>query len=944
MKSAKIPKEEKQRLQALREYAILDTLPEEQFDDLTLLASQICKAPIALISLVDESRQWFKSKVGLEATETPRNIAFCAHAILGHDLFIVPDSLQDKRFRDNPLVVQEPKVRFYAGAPLETHAGFLLGTLCVIDHIPRTLQPEQIRSLQAIARQVVSQMELRLALKREAENRIQIASREEELRSIFEYVPIGLSKVNSRFEFIQANAAYLKWIGYSMEELRGKNIFDVTHPEDLPKTREATLKYSDPNYSVYRFQKRYITKEGEVVWGQVTSHQHWVQASKDYFIFSTIEDITDRKELEKKSQRREKELNHFFEVSQDLLCFAGTDGYFKKVNRSFQNILGFTPEELLARPFFEFIHPDDLASTEKEVEKLSRGIATVSFQNRYLMKSGNYVTISWSATPSIDGTIYAIGRDVTKEIEMEKSLIDAKEKAESAASAKSRFLANLSHEIRTPINGVVGMTELMLGSESDPEKREKLQVIHDSGNILLALINDTLDFSKIEAGKIEIENLPFNFHQSCQEVIRLFQIKVQEKRIQLSIEMDATVPEWIYGDVTRIRQILMNLLGNAIKFTEKGSVSISSKGFEVSDGAYKIVVLIQDTGIGISEENQKKLFQSFTQADASTTRRFGGTGLGLVICKALCEMMGGDIWVESEIGMGSKVFFSFIARKAEQPHDQQMNERSRQDLKKFDLNRALRILVAEDNDVNQMVLVGFLERLGYSADRAINGKEVLMKMSKAPYDLIFMDCNMPEMDGYDTTRNIRKKYHGEKSPRIVAVTASVSQEQMEHCFSSGMDAFIRKPITESEIVRVITDLFIPDLMTPAIQIRTQERNSISNDSEEIFDWKAFGENTLGIEHLLPEMIRQFESQADETLEAIRNGIEVQDANALRVAAHTLKGMAAQFYADRVKDLALQLELKGFNSELKGCDELFQVLKCEVKDLSQQLKKYENSKR
>jgi PAS domain S-box-containing protein len=941
MITAKIPKNEKERIQALKDYGILDTLPEEQFDDLTLLASQICKVPIALISLVDEARQWFKSKVGLNVSETPRNVAFCAHAILARELFIVPDLLQDERFKDNPLVIQDPKVRFYAGAPLETPSGFRIGTLCVIDYQPRKLSSEQIQSLQAISRQVVSQMELRLSLKKEAESRIQIGSREAELRSIFENVPIGLTKVNSKFEYIQANPAYLKWIGYSMEELREKNIFDVTHPDDLPKTHEASLKYSDPNYSVYRFQKRYITKDGHIVWGQVTSHQHWYQPSNEYFIFSTIEDITDLKALENETLNRERELRHFFEVSRDLLCFAGTDGYFKKVNHSFQKILGFTPEELLARPFFDFIHPDDLGSTAQEVEKLSRGIPTISFQNRYLRKSGDYVTISWNATPSIDGMIYAIGRDVTKEIEMERSLVESKEKAESAMKAKSMFLANLSHEIRTPMNGVIGMTEQLLYSEPDPEKTEKLRIIYDSGHFLLDLINDTLDFSKLEAGKIEIENSPFNLHKCSHEIVRLFKSGAKQKRIDLSLNIDSTVPEWIYGDLTRIRQILMNLLSNAMKFTEKGSVMVSSKGIEISEGIFKIVFMVQDTGIGISIENQKKLFQAFSQADASTTRRFGGTGLGLVICKGLCELMGGEIGLESKIDKGSLFTFSFRAGRAEPLPATVYARRGKNHPVKNRFEETLRILIAEDNRVNQMVLIGFLNRLGYRAETVVNGVEVLKRLSSDSYDLILMDCHMPVMDGFETTREIIKKFPGEKRPKIVAVTASVSQENMEFCLKSGMNGFIRKPVTESDLIRVISELFESKLQPGPVQVDQQKQVNRSRDLSEHMDWEAFAANNIGIEHLLPEIIRQFQSQAEETLEGIRIAIAGNDASGLRIAAHTMKGMAAQFCAEKAKSLSIDLELKGFHSELKGSRDLFQALKDEVKNISHELEKYQS---
>lgn len=385
----------------------------------------------------------------------------------------------------------------------------------------------------------------------------------------------------------------------------------------------------------------------------------------------------------------------------------------------------------------------------------------------------------------------------------EESLKTALLKAEAATKVKSEFVANMSHEIRTPLNGIIGMTTLLFNNLMDPVGIERLKIIQNCGNSLLNLINDILDFSKLEAGKVDIESKAFSLPIAVQEVVEMMRPKTIEKGIKLTYTIDASVPQWIEGDSNRIKQILMNLVSNSIKFTEFGGVDIQSRAVKSDSNTLTVYFSIKDTGIGISDEVKDKLFQSFSQVDASTTRRFGGSGLGLAICKGLCEKMGGSIGVESQPGKGSNFYFTF---KANEVHAQELApvpeaENDCDLASKF----PLRILLAEDNPVNQIVAVGLLEKLGYSCEVVSNGLEAIERISHKKYDLIFMDCHMPEVDGFEATKSIVKMFPEEDRPRILALTASAMKQDIDRCLECGMNGFLGKPITINTLYKAIQE-------------------------------------------------------------------------------------------------------------------------------------------
>jgi len=520
-----------------------------------------------------------------------------------------------------------------------------------------------------------------------------------------------------------------------------------------------------------------------------------------------------------------------------------------------------------------------------------------------------------------------------------EELQDAKEAAEAALRIKSDFLAMMSHEIRTPINGVLGMTQLLFTTSLGSDQQKYLNGIQTSGELLLAVINDILDFSKFESGKLALEQIPLNLHQLAADICALLSRQAEAKGILLSLQIDEGVPPFILGDSIRLRQILLNLANNAVKFTDSGSVEV--KISLQSSETVPLLFSVTDTGIGISTEALQKLFQPFIQASISTTRKYGGTGLGLAICQKLIQIMGGKIWAESTSGKGSTFSFALPMLLAEAIPENVMDSPTPLELRSdFAQQFPHRILVAEDNLINQELIFAMLGKLGYVPKIVNDGLEAIEALQQMSYTLLFLDVQMPRMDGLETATYISEHWQeiavDRPRPIVIAMTASTMQGDREKCLEAGMDDYISKPIFFDVLQRIISSW---SMKSSAIPLVSQE-SIISQELTGVFEPNAL----IGLKQYSPDLpkrvIHLFQSQeAPHLFEVLRKALVNKDVSQIEFAAHSLKGSSSMLGAISFSQQCHTIEVAGGKQQLDGIELLFDRLEKEYKLVSEYLEAY-----
>ena len=1256
-KNLPIPQNEVARLDALAQYNILDTLPEEEFDRLTQLASIICGVPIALITLIDKDRQWFKSKIGLETPETPRCISFCQYAINDESLFEIEDATKDERFLSNPLVTDQPNIRFYAGYPLIDPDGYALGSLCVIDRKARKLTADQRRALTLLANEVVSQI---VSRKKNAEK--------DKLEKMFN-LSIDLKCVaGTDGYFKKLNPAFTLTLGWTIEELLAKPFYDFIHPDDVTTTFNEIKKLATGEKTI-NFENRFITKNGDypsISWDAISD-----EITGE--LYAVGRDISERKKAEEKLT----EYKHFFYNTANFSCIANVEGYFEVINSNFEKALGYSERELLESQFLSFVHPDDIDLTLKEIKKLQRGATTINFENRYRKKDGNYLWFDWHATPNpVTGKIYAIARDITeqkkakelltqseehnrfimnsspnsivtinsskkitfwnlqaetvfgwkKEEVLGKNMIDLlipsryrdtwnkvidqnskneknpycnqlleltllhktgnefygetsialivqdgiryysgfiqditkrkeaenqlthsenrnklimnaslnaiimidikgiitfwnqnaeiifgwnseevlgkelskiiipnqyveahhrgmkhylrtgegpvlnkpldmmalnrkgigfpvemsiipvnennqvffcafiqdvsekkaaenirkiqeekfqnvithmnlglievdnneiiqyanqsfaaiigyeiselvgrnlidffdsqdnldiltskiklrqqgvsdiyqipiknksgelrwltisgapnydnkgnvigsigihlditdqkklesdleKEKTNALKSSKAKevFLANMSHEIRTPLNAIVGFLRELDKLELTGLQKDYINNCSIASKHLLAIINNILDISKIESGEMSLESVDFVFEKSISNVTTVLHPMLKQKGLDFNITISKEIRNVLVGDVMRLQQILYNLVGNAIKFTSTGSISINCEVVDDSTFSQKLKISISDTGIGMESSFVSTIFNKFSQEDKETTRKYGGTGLGLPITKELVELMGGTIEIESEKNRGTT-----ICLYLNYPKSSKENAVDLDIVKPVIRLKNISILLVEDNYLNRMVAQNSLQYYNCEVTEAENGLEAVEILKNKTFDIILMDIQMPIMGGIEAVLIIRNELN--ITTPIIALTANAFKTEIDKCKKAGMNDYVAKPFDEDILIETIAKYTV-NKITSVAEPGFPETASI----EKLYNLTTLQNLSRNNNEFVLKMVGVFVEQTIATIEKIDTALESNNFLEISQLIHKIRPST-----DHMGVLSIQSEMK-----------------------------------
>ncbi|QNF33587.1 PAS domain S-box protein [Adhaeribacter swui] len=681
----------------------------------------------------------------------------------------------------------------------------IIGIIAVQDYKkPDVYVQSDIEILHFISNQVA------LAIERKR-NEVQINNQNARLKAIFEsgsHQIWSIDKNSCLTSFNQNYAtAFLKQYGFmpqselSLRDIKNDDL-SPTPAEEWNEYYESALK-GVPQ----QFEMNLPLLDGSTIWREVYLNPIYLEDGSFEEVSGIALDITEKKLSQMALAKEEEKFRSIFESFQDLYYRTDDENKVVLMSPSVRDMLGYAPDEVIGKPATSFYaYPEELLNL---VYTLKKEGTVRNFETNLVSKSGTIIPFLLNAHLLKDKEgqylgIEGVGRDMTELKQTQLELIRAKEVAEDSAHAKTLFLANMSHELRTPMNGIIGMIDLLHSTDTSEEQVEYIDTLRKSSDALLAILNDILDLSKIQAGKLQLSETSIDLHYSLEKIHSLFANRANLKDLDFSYSISPHTPRFIVTDETRLLQILSNLTSNAIKFTNAGKVTINVNSI-FSDGEfYNIMFRIKDSGIGITDADKKLLFTNFTQLDNTSTKTFGGTGLGLAISKQLSELLGGEIGVESVYGQGSTFWFTIRCREAHN-HQEILDNRKKNKEKPLDtevFKDEPYILLVDDNSINQKVAQKLLAKMGCRTELASNGFEAIEQATKNPYQVIFMDIQMPEMDGIEATGRIKEQL-GDKCPPIVAMTAYSMKDDAEKFMSQGMDDYVSKPIKAGDLYNMI---------------------------------------------------------------------------------------------------------------------------------------------
>ena len=761
--------------------------------------------------------------------------------------------------------------------------------------------------------------------------RREIAAQERSYHSLYDQAPVGYITVNGETGTIRrCNQTLADLLGYDRDELVGTHVLKLYAgtPQGIGRGERVFKRFrlgggsQDAELQMRR-------KDGQTIWVSLSVKPVLSEDGEVTESWSTVRDVTDEvfaREALEESRERYRAL--FSEASDAIILADPRTVTILEFNDKAHENLGYTREE------FAQLDITDIEAFDPKETILGR-IATImeegasSFEARHLAKDGSLrdVLIKSRVLNLRDQQyIQSLWIDITSQKDVQRAMAAARQAAEAATQAKSEFLAVLSHEIRNPLNAVIGMSGLLLDTDLVDSQREYARIVRDSAQALLYLVNDILDFSKLEAGKLELEITDFNLVHLLVQAIELSAPQTRGSEVPLNWHIDPEVPVALRGDSGRIRQILVNLVSNAVKFTKRGSVDIRVGLREIRDSTVELLFEVIDTGVGISPEHVSTIFEFFTQVDYSSTREEGGTGLGLAIARGLVSTLGGEIGVDSTVGVGSTFWFRLELEPVPENEEKWTKYRDvsvpsvEQGGATAATSRLCRVLVVDDGPLNQQVALIMLEQLGCKADAVSSGAEALAALEMIPYGLVLMDCQMPEMDGYDATEEIRRRAELDDghSPIVVAMTADARAENRDRCLASGMNDYLPKPVT----IEALEDMIRK--WGKDVDDVDQERDEPREESKRVaaeLELDSLRRLTAGRPDRYSMLIQTFVDNAQQQVAAIKKALGRKDMGQVLAQAHSLRGAAGTFGAVGISALAGTLEELARDGEVEHAQKL-----------------------